>query len=144
MRNCLRFVFIAATLLVIACHKSGQWHNDPENFERAWGQPPPQELRVLHSWYWRSAHFTREEAYYFHFAPERDGMQRFIAENKLELVRPEVDVKWSSFACFDKPAWFAPKPRSAYNIWVTPSEFARALVAEDKTTREFFLSACQL
>ena len=30
--------------------------DDPENFQRAWNQPAPTDLRIAHSWYWRSAH----------------------------------------------------------------------------------------
>lgn len=138
----------AGALLVVlalaACHRSGTWADDPKNFQRAWGQPVPDGLRIRHSWYWRSAHFTREEALYFQFAPHDAMMRGFIAENRLQRVADPATVSVAEYSCFTRPPWFAPKPMAAYNVWVTPPDASRALVLEDRATGDFFVSACQL
>lgn len=136
---------LAATALVLAaCHRSGVWSDDPKNFERAWNQRPPTDLRIPHSWYWRSAHFTREEAYYFQFARHGQFMRGFIAENAFQPVTDASSVTVSDYSCFSRPTWFAPKPMTAYNAWVMPPNAGRGLILEDRVTGDFFISACQL
>ena len=135
---------LLTVLGLTGCHRSGTWVDDPKNFQRAWGQPVPSDVQIQHSWYWRSAHFTREEAYYFQFARHDELMRGFIAENKLRLVANPTSVNLSDYSCFSRPPWFAPKPLAAYNVWVTPADASSALLLEDRTTHEFFVSACQL
>jgi hypothetical protein len=135
---------LLSVLGVSGCHRSGTWVDDPNNFQRAWGQSAPRDLQILHSWYWRSAHFTREEALYFQFARHEELMRGFIAENRLQPVADPTSVNVSDYSCFLRPPWFAPKPLAAYNVWVTPRDASRALVLEDRSTRDFFVSACQL
>ena len=63
---------LALTLLVslcVGCHRSGTWNDNPKNWERAFGQKPPKDLKIVHSQYWRSPHFTLEFEYFFEFAP---------------------------------------------------------------------------
>jgi hypothetical protein len=135
---------LVGVLALAACHRSGTWVDDPKNFQRAWGQSAPSDVQIRHSWYWRSAHFTREEAYYFQFA-RHDRLRRgFIAENKLRSLADPTTVTVSDYSCFSRPPWFAPKPIAAYRAWVTPPNASRALILEDPATGDFFLSACQL
>ena len=138
----------AAALLTVlalaACHRSGTWSDDPKNFERAWGQPAPSDLQIRRSWYWRSPHFTREEAFYFQFARHADLMRGFIAENRLEPVTDTASVNVSYYSCFSRPPWFAPKPMTAYSAWRTPPNASPALLLEDRATGDFFISGCQL
>ena len=135
---------LLAVLSLAACHRSGTWVDDPRNFQRAWGQPAPSDLQIRHSWYWRSAHFTREEAYYFQFARHDALMRGFIAENKLQPVADPTSVTVSDYSCFSRPPWFVPKPMAAYNAWVTPPSASPALILEDRATGDLFISACQI
>ena len=138
---------LGALLIVLAltaCHRSGTWVDDPRNFERAWDQSAPDGLEIRHSWYWRSAHFTREEAYYFQFRRHDEVMRGFIAENRLQPVADAASVTVSDYSCFSRPTWFAPKPVVAYRAWVTPPNASPALVLEDRETGEFFISVCQI
>jgi hypothetical protein len=140
----LRIMPLVALVVALAACRSGTWADDPRNFERAWDQPAPSDLETRHSWYWRSAHFTREEAYYFQFA-RHDGLMRvFIAEKGLQGVADPISVAVSDYSCFSRPLWFAPKPMDAYNVWVTPPNASRGLLLEDRTTHDWFVSACQL
>lgn len=102
------------------------------------------DLRIAHSWYWRSAHFTREEVYYFQFAPHAQFMRGFIAENAFQRVADPTSVAVSDYSCFSRPTWFAPKPMPAYNAWIMPPNAARGLILEDRATGDFFISACEL
>lgn len=135
---------LLTVLALAACHRSGTWSDDPKNFERAWGQAAPRELQIRHSWYWRSAHFTREEAFYFQFARHAALMRGFIAENRLQPLAAGASVTVSDYSCFSRPTWFAPKPMAAYNVWVTPADASRALILEDRSTGDFFIAGCQL
>ena len=83
---------LAGALLVCSLARSmsigqGPGSDDPKNFQRAWGQPAPSDLQIRHSWDWRSAHFTREEAYYFQFARHDALMRGFIAETGFNRSR---------------------------------------------------------
>jgi hypothetical protein len=78
----MRNVLIASALLIVtACHESGTWVDDPNNFKRAWGVDAPSGVQVVHSRYSRSAHFTREEVYYFQLRATSSYAQAFAAEN---------------------------------------------------------------
>ena len=140
----LMAVALLAVLALPACHRTGTWSDDPRNYNRAFGQQAPSDLRIRHSWYWRSAHFTREEAYYFQFARHAAWMRGFITENRFQRVADTASVAISEYSCFSRPAWFAPKPRADYEAWVTPSGASPSLILEDRATGDFFLSACQI
>ena len=131
-------------LALAACTRSGTWVDDPGNYERAFGQAPPKELQIRHSWYWRSPHFTREEAYYFQFGRHDQVMRGFIAANGLQPLANATSLILSDHSCFSRPAWFAPKPMGAYKAWVMPPNISQGLILEDPTTGDFFMAACQL
>lgn len=135
---------LLSVLALAGCHASGTWSDDPKNYQRAWGHAPS-DLQVRHSWYWRSPHFSREEAYYFQFAKNAERMHGFIVANGL-LPADAAMVTVSDYSCFSRPTWFAPKPITAYNAWVAPPSAGtgRGLILEDRATGDFFVSACQL
>jgi hypothetical protein len=140
----VRATYALLVLLVLcACHRSGTWVDDPKNFERAWGSKPPAGLRIVHSWYWRSAHFTREERYYFHFAAHPGLAESFAAENGLR----RTDASAINVYTFDndRPAWFAPRPPEFYEIWLrSEGSFTSSAILRDKATGETILFASQL
>ena len=120
--------------------KSGTWKDDPKNFERAWGVSPPEELNIVHSWYWRSPHFTREEAYYFEFEGLSEIAEAFVEANNMRRVEAEV---LDSFGfCFTRPEWFASKPSGRYSAWT--SERGTALLLREEATDRVYIHACQL
>ena len=139
----MRNVLIATALLLFAaCHESGTWVDDPRNFKRAWGVNAPGAVQVVHSQYWRSAHFTREEVYYFQLRATSSYAEVFAAENRLKPLRAR-DLGAFSFMQ-PKPAWFAPKPPSAYQIWGTGSEAPAGFVLLDRMTGDIFIHVAQL
>ena len=57
-----------------------------------------------HSWYWRSAHWSREEAYFFQVRWHEDLFKKVTAENGMQPAGPSENPDY----CFDKPGWFTP------------------------------------
>ena len=48
---------------------AGTWEDDPGNWGRAFESTKPPDVAVVHSKYWRSAHWTYEFEYFFEIAP---------------------------------------------------------------------------
>ena len=92
-----------------------------------------------HSWYWRSPHWTREEAYFFQFQWHEELFEKLIAN-----MRPveQSENKVDSY-CFDKPAWFVPPSTAGYETWRCKAGTNCWLFREVKT-KELFLYVCQL
>ena len=137
----LHFIALAFTaLLATSCHRSGTWKDDPKNWERALGERTPTNITVIHSWHWRSAHWTHESAYCF----EVRGAVRGTLLSDTNLVRLETTNTNIEFVA-ERPSWFAPKPMDAYEIWGytndPPSKF-RLLI--DKTDETAFFTDFQL
>jgi hypothetical protein len=136
-------VALLASLLVAGCHRSGTWDEDPKNVERAWGIRLPAEVKLRHSWYWRSAHFTREEAYYFQFGWHQQFFESMIAENQMRRSAASRLQELRDYSCFERPAWFIPGNFSEYEAWVGPAP-TNGVLFRHKTTNELFLAACQM
>ena len=121
--------------------QSGTWEDDPGNFKRAWGIPPPSGIVVVHSWYCRSPHFTREESYFFQFRKNDEFLNGFVSTNNM---MPDVPMTGAVIASLDygfhKPGWFAPGKSSTYESWKGPAE---SWLFRDTGTGEFFLYVCQ-
>lgn len=140
-RHPSHFAPILAALLTLACHRSGTWADDPKNVERAWGVELPADVKLRHSWYWRFAHFTLEEAYYFQFAWNPQLFEGFITENRM---RPSTSPRpLSERTCFERPPWFAPGDPAAYDAWVGPAS-NNGVLLRHKQTKELFIAACQM
>ena len=129
-------------LLTAACgyFSSGTWEDDPKNWKRAWGYAKPAEVVMPHSWYWRSPHWSLEEAYFFQFHWHEELFTQVIEMNGMRLVeQTESDPRY----CRDKPGWFAPPSAAGYEIWwCTPPVDCRLF--RERETKELFFYACQL
>ncbi|HKS25134.1 MAG TPA: hypothetical protein VJZ76_20230 [Thermoanaerobaculia bacterium] len=135
--------FLSLLLLpFLGCHRSGTWIDDPKNFERALGESPPPGLRVIHSWYWRSPHFFREEIYYFELSSLSGYAEAFAAENGLRRL-PAGSLSRIPFDD-NRPAWFAPGPLEQYELWRSPSDVITGFILRDKTNGEIFIYCKQL
>jgi hypothetical protein len=129
-----------ALCLLSGCHRSGTWQNDSGNWKRAFGEPTPKEIVVLHSVYWRTPHFTREDGWTFHIKAPASFHKKWLAAYKVK--HPDAarlatleDMKK------DRPAWFLPKPMAAYEIWVLADEpYARFAMFVDEASGEFFVT----
>ena len=54
-----------SVLLLLLSGCGGTWVDDPGNFKRLFGGPPPKDIQVLHTYYWKSPHWTNEYQYFF-------------------------------------------------------------------------------
>jgi hypothetical protein len=141
IKRSISIVFLAM-FLATGCGYlfSGTWEDDPKNWKRAWGYSKPDEVVMPHSWYWRSAHWSREEAYFFEFRWHEELFDQFVTAN--DIRRLESTREASPGYCFEKPSWFVPKDISAYEIWRSSS--ANAWLFRDANTKEVFIYACQI
>jgi hypothetical protein len=139
MRSAHSIVWVGLLLLTCSCHRSGTWDDDSKNWERAFSGRIPTNVAVVHSRYWRSAHWSYEAAYYF----EVTGAVRSALLSDTNLVRLPPDASMGYFG--EKPAWFAPKPLEAYEVWGytnDPPRNYRLLI--DKTNEIAFFTDHQL
>ena len=140
MRLAYFIALVCVALFTTSCHRSGTWKDDTKNWDRAFSQHAPTNITVIHSYYWRSAHWSFEDAYYF----EVTGAVRKELLSDTNLVRLEtVNTNMEFFG--ERPSWFAPKPLEAYEVWGytndPPSKY-RLLI--DKTNDTAFFTDFQL
>jgi len=137
---------VVAALLATACGyvSGGRWDNDPGNWGRAFGTQKPPGLVVLHSRYWRSAHWSREFGYFFEVRADRAFRAELFEKNDLVRV-PPPDVAGAKSDYFgDLPTWFCPEPAERYDAWrlrSIPTRHFRVLI--DKDTGDIFLADYQ-
>jgi hypothetical protein len=124
--------------------QSGTWVDDSNNFARAWGYSKPDEIEVVRSWYWRSAHFTREESYFFQFKSHDKLFKQVVAANHMQRLKPEsAAARLEPRYCFAKPAWFAPQSRASYQTWRCTGG-GDCWLFVDRRTKDIFIYACQM
>ena len=97
---------------------SGTWEDDPDNWARAFQSSKPNDAKVLHSYYWRSPHWSDEFQYFFEVEHNDRFKQQLFTTNKLiQLVgKDAITAKTDFFG--QVPEWFAPKPVENYEVWV--------------------------
>jgi hypothetical protein len=130
-----RLLLMAGLLLVLSgC--GGTWVDDEGNFNRIFGFDKPKDVVVLHSYYWKSPHWSVEYNYFI-------GLQvppKFAAG----LVSPELMTAVASDqtlldSCGTKrPQWFLPKSLTNYEAWV-PKAAKGYRIFHDKADGFFFL-----
>lgn len=134
-----------ALVLLAGCFSSGSWEDDPGNWERAFQQAKPDNVEVVHSHYWRSAHWTYEFAYSFQIKPSKGLEEKLLSDKGLKQVKPD-DADFTRIHDFwgDKPKWFLPKPLDKYEIWIWKENSQRFRLFIDRETRELFLTDWQV
>ena len=106
---------IGCYLMTSGCGQAGTWEDDPKNWSRAFqGYSQPTNVTVVHSWYWRSPHFTYEAIYYFELESNPKFLQDWLAlEPDLVLIPPSArPAKLHP----DRPSWFVPGPQDQYDM----------------------------
>jgi len=142
IRRVISFALLGFLLLTGCGYaSSGKWEDDPQNWKREWGYSKPNGVVMTHSWYWRSPHWSREEAFFFQFQWHEELFDQLVKNNK--LTRVELSSERKPDYCFEKPGWFVPKEPSAYEIWKTRTE-DDVILFRDVITKELFLYGCQV
>ena len=143
----MRVAAMLFILLALSGCSSGTWEDDAANWKRALGINLPEGIELVHSHYWRSAHWTMEYAYFFvlkdspaarEMVFKWDEMKRY--ENADELRIP-VDGFFN-----DKPTWFVPKKLEQYEIWIIKDPAGRGnfRLFIDKETKEMHITDYQV
>src|SRR5439155_22726170 len=101
----------------------------------------PDDITVVHSWFWRSPHFTYEYEYYLQVQKHADLQKRLLTMNPMTEVIGEKELRQATAWSQQRPDWFAPKPIAQYQVWVysnAPNSDFRLLI--DRETGDLFLS----
>ena len=110
--------FLVLVLLFAGC--GGTYVDDRRNFERAFGSKCPADLRVAHSLYIQTPHFTEEHVYYFDLLPITNSMMPQWLTNTSGIVRASSglrEIPWQYAPRQDHPKWFAPESSTNYDVW---------------------------
>ena len=98
--------------------QAGTWEDDPKNWNRAFNEDLPAQVKVIHSKYWRSNHFTEEFTYYFEIEATPEWRDAFLKKLGLTRVSPSAARSFrTTIHSDDTPDWFAPDPVEAYDVW---------------------------
>ena len=117
------FTVLAFALLLAGC--GGTYVDDKHNFERAFGAKCPADLRVAHSIYIQTPHFTEEHMYYFDLVPMTNSVIPQWLTNAPGIVhttRGLEEIPWQYAPRNDHPKWFAPESSTNYDVWYHTNE----------------------
>jgi hypothetical protein len=88
---------------------AGTWEDDPKNWFRAFNEEQPPVVKVIHSKYWRSDHFTYEFDYYFEIEATPEWKEAFLKKHDLRQVSAPMARSFrTNNHSDDIPGWFAP------------------------------------
>ena len=122
MKKTLLILFLGLIILLGGCGSSGTWDDDPQNWTRAFNSQQPKDINVIHSKYWRSAHWTYEFQYFFEIEKNDKLKAQLFSENKLKKIEgKEAEDAMSGFFG-EKPEWFIPEEADEYEIYVYEEE----------------------
>jgi len=123
---------------------AGTWEDDPQNWYRAFREEQPAQVKVIHSKYWRSDHFTVEFIYYFELETTPEWRDAFLKSRGLTQVSPSVARSFRADRSSDNtPDWFAPDPVDLYDVW-DRSGYSRGSVWINKTNGHIYFYDAQL
>lgn len=144
---------ILFVLVICSCcnglFSSGTWEDDPRNWDRAFHTSQPEDVVIIHSYYWRSSHFTEEYQYFFEIEPNQKILEQLISEHELVLVEGE-DAEYAINDYFsEKPPWFVPKGAESYEIYAVPGSDPSTIKSHfkvfiDKDTGNIFINNHQV
>lgn len=109
-------LFFTLLTLLTAC-SSGTWEDDSKNWERIYDQEKPDNVNVIHSWYWRSSHWSYEYEFYIETDSNKQILESFISKSDLVQIEDPTKVPIYDLYPSDKPKWFVPKPLDKYEVW---------------------------
>jgi hypothetical protein len=113
-----RLLIWSVILLVLVLNGcGGTWVDDSRNFERVFGFSKPHDVDVIHSYYWKSPHWSTEYRYFIALQPSSKFTSGLTTP---ELMTSAIPDATAIDACGDKrPQWFLPKPLMSYEMWVS-------------------------
>jgi len=115
--NLKQGLFLSLILTLVTGCSSGTWEDDTKNWERIYNQEKPDHINVIHSWYWRSGHWSYEYEFYIETDSSKQVLESFFSNG--DLIQYEDPNKVPTYSLYpdDKPKWFVPKPLDKYEVW---------------------------
>lgn len=128
---------------IVNLQNAGTWENDPKNWFRAFNEDQPSDVKVIHSKYWKSNHFTDEFIYYFEVEATPEWKEAFLNKRSLVLVPASTARSFRTNIYSDMtPSWFAPDPVSKYDVWDKTGSFGSVWI--DKSDGHIYFYDMQL
>lgn len=115
---------------------AGRWEDDNGNWERAFDAQPSPGINIVHSFYWRSAHFTVEHEYFFQLEYGEELEASFFRGGDLVKMEPSEYENIQFF--LEKPKWFVPDEYANYDIWKSNYYETYYLFIDKEKKRIFF------
>ena len=143
-----RVVYVVSCLsLMDALHEesakdAGTWEDDPNNWHRAFGEDSPQDVSVVHSYYWGSDHFTHEYICYFEVQASPSWRSRYVADRGLQRVAESNAWSFRSRCGNELPDWYVPDPVKQYDVWDLPGYHGSVYI--NRTNGHMHFSESQL
>ena len=129
-------LLLLVVLLLASLSCGGTWVDDKGTFNRVFGFSKPQDVDVLHSYYWKSPHWSTEYRYFIALKAPPKFTSGVTSAALMASVAPDRNVLNS---CGDKPPqWFLPKSLTNYEAWV-PRAAVGYRVFRDKSDGTLFL-----
>jgi len=117
---------------------AGTWEDDTQNWYRAFKEQQPAQVKVIHSKYWRSNHFTEEYIYFFEVEATPDWRDAFLKNRGLTQVPSTTARSFRESEHLNgTPDWFAPEPVSLYDVWDRAGYFGSVWI--NKSNGHIFL-----
>jgi len=140
-----KLVAMLVVLVSAGCHPAGTWRDDERNWQRAFRSTKPADVVVVHSQFWRSAHWTYEFEYFFHIKSNAPLREQLFTANDLEEI-PGTNMATAVEDFFqDKPGWFLPGSATNYDAWIyrtEPRGNFRVFIHRD--SRDLFITDYQI
>lgn len=106
-----RIIFVF--LITLSCG-SGTFINDPETWNKVFGEDIPKEIEVVNSRFWKSAHWSYE----FELFAKIKSDKKFISEYFIDHYNLESNNVYSTLFLEDIPNWFIKKNAiKDFDVW---------------------------
>ena len=137
-----KFLILIVIILSISSCGSGTYNDDPETWNKVFGEDIPKEITVINSRFWKSAHFTFEFELYAKFETSRDFVEAYFIEHykMVKTERPKLDIHFADA----KPEWFVNKSFDTYDIYENEEHAAIMVLFCDTNSNTFYLHALQV
>lgn len=129
-----RFNRVASLLLALTLAagcgylRAGTWENAPSNWRRVFHSTKPDDVVILHSRYWRSAHWSYEAGYVFEIAANSKLRDQLFRENRLRRLEGAAAAEAKQLCSPACLLWFAPTTIEEYEVWAMPTSRAATSV----------------
>lgn len=117
---------------------SGTFEDDPESWNKLFGEDVPNEVEVLNSRFWKSTHWTYEYELFIKFKSNSDFVDAYFIE-KYNLKKQNMS---GTLYFAEKPDWFNINDYDNYMIW--KGSVNDLTLFASKTDNIFYLHSLQL